>query len=52
MADVGNMLNNDHFFGDIVDTPKEGIEQHKKRECLKSVIDKGKAHLLGYKSTD
>ena len=29
------------FFGDIVDTPKEGIGQHKKRECLKSVIDKG-----------
>ena len=36
------------FFGDIVDTPKEGIEQHKKRECLKSVIDRGK---LGHKWT-
>ena len=48
MADVGDILNNDDFFGDVFDTPKEGIEQHKKRECLKSVIDKGKAHLLGH----
>ena len=29
-------LNNDEFFGDIVDTPKEATEQHKKREELKS----------------
>ena len=47
MTDVGDILNDDEFFGDIVDTPKEGIEQHKKRECLKSVIDKGNGHLLG-----
>ena len=38
------------FLGDVFDIPKEGIEQHKKRECLKGVIDKGKEHLLG-KST-
>ena len=49
MADVGNILNDDNFFGDIVDTPKEGIEQHRKRECLNSVICKGKANLLGSK---
>ena len=48
MTDVENILNDDEFFGDIVDTPKEGIEQHKKRECLKSVIDKSK---LGRKWT-
>ena len=48
MADVGDILNDDDFFGDVVDTPKEGIEQHKKWEYLKSVIDKGKAHLLGH----
>ena len=30
MADVGDTLNDDDFFGDIVDTPKEGIQQHKK----------------------
>ena len=47
MADVGDILN--ELFGDVVDTPKEGIEQHKKREELKSVIDKGKADLLGPK---
>ena len=41
MADAGDILNDDEFFGDIVDTPKEGIEQHKKREQLKSVIEKG-----------
>ena len=49
MADVGNILNDDDLFGDIVDTRKEGTELHKKRECLKSAIDKGKTHLLGYK---
>ena len=43
MADVENILNDDEFFGDIVDTPKEGIEQHKKGECLRSAISKGKA---------
>ena len=46
MADAEDILN-EEFFGDIVDTPKEGFEQHKKLECLKSVTDKGKAHLLG-----
>ena len=52
MADVENILNDDDFFGDIVDTPpKEGIEQHRKRECLKSVISKDKAYLLGSKWT-
>ena len=52
MADVGENILSDHeFFGDVVDTPKEGIEQHKKREELKSVIDKGKPHLLGHKWT-
>ena len=48
MADVGNILNNNEFFNDVVDTPKEGTEQHKKREELKSIIDKGK---LGHKWT-
>ena len=44
-ADVENILN------DVVDTPKEDLEQQKKREELKSVIDKGKVHLLGHKWT-
>ena len=34
MASVGDILIDNGFFGDVVDTPKEGIEQHKKRECL------------------
>ena len=41
-------LNDNEFFRNVVDTPKEGAEQHKKREVLKSVIDKGK---LGHKWT-
>ena len=49
MGDIENILTNDEFFGDIVDTPKEGIEQHKKRECLKGATDKGKGYLLGSK---
>ena len=42
MADVENILNDDEFFGDTVDTPKEGLEQHGKRKCLKGVISKSK----------
>ena len=30
MADVGDILNDDEFFGDIVDTPKKSIDKHKK----------------------
>ena len=51
MDGVENILNDDEFFGDAADTPKERIEQNKKRECLKNVIDKGKVHLLGHKWT-
>ena len=46
MADAVKIVKNDEFFGDFVDTPKEGIEQHRKREYLKSAIDRGK---LGHK---
>ena len=49
MADVENIFNDDGFFAHNVDKPKEGIEQLKKQECLKSVMDKGKGHLLGSK---
>ena len=47
MTHVEDISDNDVFWN-IVDTPKKGIEQHKKREYLKSVIDKGK---LGNKWT-
>ena len=30
MGDVENILNDDDFVADTVDTPKEGVEQHKK----------------------
>ena len=30
MADVGDKFNDEDFFDDAVDTPKEDIEQHKK----------------------
>ena len=46
MADIGDKLNDDQFFGDIIDTPKEGTEKYKKREELKNAVDKGK---LGHK---
>ena len=48
MADVGDILNDDNFLGDTPDTPKEGIEQHKKREELNSLIERCK---LGHKWT-
>ena len=47
MTDVKDILNDDDFFGDIVDAPKEDTEQHRKREYLRSVISKGKVYLLG-----
>ena len=39
------------------DTPKEGIDQYKKRESLKGIMNRGKAYLLGsskqtYKKVD
>ena len=42
---------NDFFTGtnDFEDTPKEGVEQRKKREALKDAISQGKAYLLGGK---
>ena len=52
MADVGDILNDNEFFGDVVDTPKEGIEQHKKRKHLKSAIDKGKLHKWTHERVD
>ena len=38
MADVENMLNGDEVWADTADTPKEGVEQHWKREYLKDAI--------------
>ena len=51
MTDVENILNDNDFFRDVLDTPKEGTEQYKKQECLKSVIGRGKVHLLEGKWT-
>ena len=51
MADVENRLNDNDFFGYTVDTPKEGIKQHRKRKCLRSVIASGKVYLLVCKWT-
>ena len=44
MASVGDILNDDDdFVRDVFDTPpKESTDQHKKQECLKGAIDKGK----------
>ena len=46
MSGVGDILNDEDSF-DTVDTPKEGIDQYKKPESLKSVFDRGKVHLSG-----
>ena len=49
MASVGDILNEDDFFEDVVGTPKEGTKQRKIREGLKrSIIDRVK---LGHKWT-
>ena len=49
IADVANTLDTDEFFEDTVDTQKERVDQHRKQECLKGAISKGKAYLLGQK---
>ena len=36
IASVGDILNDDGFFGDNVDIPKEATELHKKRKELKN----------------
>ena len=46
MANARDILDDNDFFSDVVHIPKEGSEQRKKREELKSIIDKGK---LGHK---
>ena len=46
MPDVENIVNFNEFFADAVDRLKEGVEQHRKRECLKNAISKNKAYLL------
>ena len=52
MTDVGDILNDNEFFGDIVDAPREGSEQHKKWECLKSAIGRGKLHKSTHERVD
>ena len=42
MTEVENILNDDEFFLDTVDTPKGGLQQYRKREFLKTAISKGK----------
>ena len=49
---VGDILKDDEFFGDVVDTPKEGIEQHRKREYLKGVIDRSKVDKWTHEGMD
>ena len=50
MTNVNDIVND--FLGDIVDTPKEGIEQHKKWEELKSIIYKGRLYKWTHKKVD
>ena len=52
MADVGDILNDDELFGDVVDTPEKGIEQDKNREELKSAIDRGKLYKWTHETVD
>ena len=42
-----NILNDDEFFSDSIDTPHEDMKQDRKLECLKVAISKGK--VLGEK---
>ena len=46
MASVEIILNDDDFFGDIVDTPKEVIEQHKKTRMFKECHRQGQGTFI------
>ena len=46
MAYVEDIFDDNDFFVGVVDTPNEGIDQHKKREDLKKIIDKGQGTLI------
>ena len=48
VADVEYILNDGEFFGDTVETPKEGVEQHRKQECLNVAISKDKVPATNY----
>ena len=52
MTGVQNILNDDEFFGDIVDAPKESIEQHKNREELKDAVDNGRLYKWTHRMVD
>ena len=45
VVNVENILNNEELFGNTIDTPKEGVDQHWKRECLMGAISKGKKRI-------
>ena len=51
MSNLENTLNDDEFFADTVNTPKEGVEQHRKRKCLKTRINRYMYLLVGKKPT-
>ena len=41
MTDVKNILNDDEFFGDAADTPKDSVQQHNKWECFRPLETEG-----------
>lgn len=45
ISGVEKIVNNDEFFAETVHTPKEGVEQQRKRKCLKGATNKGKIYL-------
>ena len=45
------LLNIPNENSNVIDTPEEGAEQHRKRESLIELINQGKAHRLPGKST-
>ena len=51
IADVENILNDEDFFGETVDTPNKRHWVVQKTRMLKSVIGRAKAYLLGHKWT-
>ena len=43
---ISRLLHDDEDSFDVVDTPREGVVQHKIHEALETLINQSKAHLL------
>ena len=52
MSNIENILNDNNFLAGAVDTPKQGIENCRKREFSHHLTNQGTVYLLSSKNID